>query len=335
MLIRGEQEIYKEFTVMLLDKPITIGKLTCQNRLVMPPMQTNKTNAGHVTDELVAYYRERAVGSRLGIIITEHSCIARNARAAEEQLSIATDDMIPEHKRLTDAIHEGGCMAFVQLNHAGSNGIDKSVSASSVNIPIKKLFKKPRELSIREILSIEEVFAAAAVRAVKAGYDGVEIHCAHGYLLNQFYSPMTNKRTDEYGGSLENRLRITVETVNAVRQAVGGDVPIAVRLGGADYLPGGSKEEDAVQAAILLEKAGVDLLDISGGMCFFMRPGHMEPGFFSSMTEKIRAEASVPVLLTGGIKKVEDAERLLEEGKADLIGVGRALLKDAYWRQEG
>ena len=320
---------------MKLDEPITIGKLTVRNRLVMPPMQTNKTDAGHVTDELVAYYRERAIGSMPGIIITEHSCISWNARAAEEQLSIATDDMIPEHKRLTDAIHEGGCKAFVQLNHAGSNGIDESVSASNVNIPIKKLFKKPRELSIPEILAIEEAFAEAARRAVKAGYDGVEIHCAHGYLLNQFYSSMTNQRTDEYGGCMENRLRITVETVNSVRQAVGGDVPITVRLGGADYLPGGSKEEDAVQAAILLEKAGVDLLDISGGMCFFMRPGHMEPGFFSSMTEKIKGEVSIPVLLTGGIKKAEDAERLLEEGKTDLIGVGRALLKDAYWREKG
>ena len=153
--------------------------------------------------------------------------------------------------------------------------------------------------------------------------------------MTAWRSTVTNKRTDEYGGILENRLRFTVETVTAVRQAVGGDVPVAVRLGGADYLPGGSREEDAVQAAILLETAGVDLLDISGGMCFFMRPGHIEPGFFSSMTEKIKAEVSVPVLLTGGIKKVEDAERLLEEGKADLIGVGRALLKDAYWRGKG
>ena len=148
---------------MLSDEPITIGKLTVQDRLVMPPMQTNKTDEGHVTDELIAYYRERAVGSKPGIIVIEHSCIARNARAAEEQLSIASDDMIAEHKRLTDAIHEGGCMAFVQLNHAGSNGIDESVSASSVNIPIKKLFKKPRDLSVQEILAIEEAFAAAAV----------------------------------------------------------------------------------------------------------------------------------------------------------------------------
>ena len=317
---------------MLLDREIKIGKLSVQNRLVMPPMQTNKTNDGHVTDELVNYYRARAVGSRPGIIITEHSCILQNARAAEKQLSIASDDRIPEHKRLVDAIHEGGCKAFAQLNHAGSNGIDEPVSASNVNIPLKKLSKRPRELTVTEIRSLVDAFAAAADRAVRSGYDGVEIHCAHGYLLDQFYSPITNKRKDAYGGSPENRLRFLLETVCAVRRAVGRDIPVAVRLGGADYLPNGAKEDDAVQAAVFLEAAGIDLLDISGGMCFYMRPGHMEPGYFSSMTEKIKAKTTIPVLLTGGIRKAEDAERLLTEGKADLIGVGRALLKDPCWR---
>ncbi len=187
---------------MILDKEISIGKLTVKNRLVMPPMQTNKTADGHVTDELVAYYRERAVGSRPGVIITEHCCIMPGARAAEKQLMFASDGMIAEHRKLTDAIHEGGASAFIQLNHAGSNGIDDSVSASNVNIPLKKLSKRPRQLTAEEIRFTENAFAAAAVRAVKAGYDGVELHCAHGYLLNQFYSPITNKRKDEYGGGL-------------------------------------------------------------------------------------------------------------------------------------
>ena len=316
---------------MLLQEPILIGKLTVENRLVMPPMQTNKTERGHVTEELVDYYRDRAVRSRPGIIITEHSCIAESGRAAEGQLSLAADELIEEHLRLTDAIREGGSKAFVQLNFAGSNGIGDAVSASAVSIPVKKLTKRPRALTIEEIRQIEEQFAAAALRAVKAGYDGVEIHSAHAYLLNQFYSPMTNKRRDEYGGSLENRLRITLETVALVRQAVGGQIPIAVRLGGADYLPGGSKEEDAVQACRLLEAAGVDLLDLSGGMCFFMRPGHLEAGYFSSMSEKVKAAVSTPVLLTGGVQKIGDAEALLQNSKADLIGVGRALLKDAAW----
>lgn len=316
---------------MLLKESIQIGRIQASNRLVMPPMQTNKTDHGHVTDELVQYYRERAVLSRPGIIITEHSCITESGRAAEGQLSLAADELIDEHRRLTDAIHEGGSKAFVQLNHAGSNGIGNAVSASAVSIPVKKLTKRPRALTVDEIAAIEEQFAAAALRAVRAGYDGVELHCAHGYLLNQFYSPMTNKRTDAYGGALENRLRITLETVARVRQAIGGGVPLAVRLGGADYLPGGSKEADAAEAGRLLEAAGVDLLDLSGGMCFFMRPGHLEAGYFASMTEKVRAAVSIPVLLTGGVHKISDAEALLQSGKADLIGVGRALLKDAAW----
>ena len=319
---------------MLLQQSILIGTLQVENRLVMPPMQTNMTDRGHVTDELVRYYRDRAVLSRPGIIITEHSCIAESGRAAEGQLSLASDELIEEHRRLTDAIREGGSKAFVQLNHAGSNGIGDAVSASAVSIPVKKLTKRPRALTAEEIRRIEEDFAAAALRAVRAGYDGVEIHCAHGYLLNQFYSPMTNKRTDEYGGSLENRLRVTLEIVALVRQAIGGEVPIAVRLGGADYLPGGSKEEDAAGAGRLLEAAGADLLDLSGGMCFFMRPGHLEPGYFSSMSEKVKASVSVPVLLTGGVKKPGEAEALLQKEKADLIGVGRALLKDAAWASE-
>ena len=318
---------------MIFDTPIRIGQLDIPNRLVMPPMQTNKADRGHVTAELVQYYHDRAVYSRPGIIITEHSCIAESGRAAEGQLSITSDEYIEEHRQLTDAIHAGGSKAFVQLNHAGSNGIGESVSASPVTIPAKKLTRRPRELTTNEILEIEAQFAAAAVRAVQAGYDGVEIHCAHGYLLNQFYSPMTNKRKDDYGGSLENRLRFTLETAARVREAVGPSVPIAVRLGGADYLPGGSKEEDAAESSVLLEAAGINLIDLSGGMCFFFRPGHLEPGYFSSMSEKVKARVSVPVLLTGGVQHVVDAEKLLNAGKADLIGVGRALLKDAHWRE--
>jgi 2,4-dienoyl-CoA reductase-like NADH-dependent reductase (Old Yellow Enzyme family) len=142
--------------------------------------------------------------------------------------------MIAGHKRLTESIREGGCTVFAQLNHAGSNGVGEPVSASGVNIPTKKLQKRPRALTVDEIVSIEDAFAAAAERAVKAGYDGVELHCAHAYLLNQFYSPLTNKRKDAYGGTLENRLRFLIETVARVRRAIGPDVPLAVRRGGAD-----------------------------------------------------------------------------------------------------
>ena len=163
----------------------------------------------------------------------------------------------------------------------------------------------------------------------------MEIHSAHGYLLNQFYSPLTNKREDEYGaGCMENRLRFLLETVKAVREAVGPDFPIAVRLGGCDYAEGGSSIRDAVQAAVMLEKAGVDLLDISGGFCSYRKPGDETPGYFSDMTQPIKQRVKIPVILTGGVHSGRQCEKLLEEGLADLIGVGRAILTDSAWAQK-
>ena len=234
------------------------------------------------------------------------------------------------------AIHEAGSAVIAQLNHAGSGAEPETpgvnLSASAVASPRKPESGVPREMTRAEILLTEADFVRAALRAVRAGCDGVEIHSAHSYLLNQFYSPLTNRRTDEYGPqTMENRLRFHLETVDAVRKAVGPDVPIALRLGGADYLPGGSTEEDAVEACRMLEAAGVDLIDLSGGMCGYVRPEHAEPGYFSSMSEKVKAAVDVPVLVTGGVKTIADAEALLQEGKADLIGVGRALYRDARW----
>ena len=309
----------------MLNETISVGTLKLKNRLVMPPMATGKSAGGIVTDDLLEYYRERAVKNGFGLIITEHSCITEAGRASKDQLSISSDDHIPGLKRITDAIHESGTAVIAQLNHAGSAAMPftkgDNVSASAVNIPAKKLLRRPRALSIEEIHEIEGLFVSAALRALAAGYDGVEIHSAHGYLLDQFYSPLTNRR------------EFLVETVKNVRKAIGPDVPIAVRLGGADYLPGGATEEDAVEASRLIETAGADLLDISGGMCFYSRPGHSEAGYFGSMTEKIKKAVRIPVLLTGGVSTVLEAEELMKAEKADLIGIGRAVFKNADWRQ--
>ena len=160
----------------------------------------------------------------------------------------------------------------------------------------------------------------------------MELHAAHGYLLNQFYSPLTNRRTDVYGGqTLDSRIRFLLETLKAVRGAVGEEYPIAVRLGGCDYKEGGSSIADSVSACIALEKAGADLLDISGGLFGYMVSDSREPGYFRDMTAQIKQAVQIPVLLTGGVTTPEQAEKLLAEKAADLIGVGRALLKDPSW----
>ena len=185
-----------------------------------------------------------------------------------------------------------------------------------------------------QIAEIVEQFARAAERAKTAGYDGVEIHSAHAYLLNQFYSPLTNHREDNYGGNIDKRLRIHREVIRAVRDAVGKDFMISLRLGGCDYSEGGSVIEDSVYASKVLADAGIDMLNITGGMCRYTRKGHNEPGYFQDMSSAIKKAVSIPVMLTGGVKTLEDAETLLKNEAADLIGVGREIMKNPYWLNE-
>jgi len=165
----------------------------------------------------------------------------------------------------------------------------------------------------------------------QAGFDGVELHSAHGYLLNQFLSPLTNRRTDRYGGSLENRLRLHIEVIEAVRDAVGPDFLLLLRLGAQDYLEGGTVLADSIEASRHFEAAGVDMLDITGGLSGYVRPGSDEPGYFSELSAPIRSAVSIPVILTGGVTEAGQVEDLLARGDADLIGIGRALLRDSGW----
>lgn len=325
----------------LFTSPIAVGHLTLKNRLVMPPMATAKSDSqGGVTEALCEYYAEKSQGGYLGLVITEHSFIAPEGKASRGQLSIARDEDVEGLSRLTGVLHGNLTPVFAQLNHAGSVA-DREVtgcaprSASAVRSPRASADSEvPQEMTQAQIDDLVEAFAAAALRAKRAGFDGVEIHSAHGYLLNQFYSPLTNHRQDRYtGATLEGRIWLHLEVLQAVRRAVGPDYPVALRLGACDYLEGGTTLDDSVAACRELEKAGVDLLDISGGFCGFNRPGAQGQGYFSELTEAIKGAVSVPVILTGGITDPAAAEELLQAGKADLIGVGRAILKDSHWPQ--
>ena len=317
-------------------EPLSHGKLHLKNRLVMPPMATAKADAdGNMTDELLAYYDEKSRGGALGLVITEHCYITKQGMNRAGQPSIADDGTIEGWRRMTEVFHRNGAKAVMQINHSGGACSSEAtgfevVAPSDVPSPSGR-GETPRPLTHAEIDTIVEEFAAAARRVKQAGFDGVEIHGAHGYLLNQFFSPLTNKRTDEYGGDVSGRIRMHLEVIAAVRSAVGEEFPILLRLGARDYAEGGASIEDSTAAAVAFEGAGVDLLDITGGLTGYVRPGHDEPGYFAELSEAVRSVVSIPVILTGGVTEAEQAEQLLADGKADLIGVGRAILKDSGW----
>jgi len=316
-------------------KPLENCMLTLNNRLVMPPMATSKSKEdGKVSKDILDYYDEKSRGGYISLIIIEHSFIAQKGKASARQLSVADNSTVEELKKLSNIIHKNGSKTVMQINHAGSatsiavTGLD-TVGPSAIANP--RIGNVPKELTIKEIKDIIVGFKDAARRVKEAGFDGVEIHSAHGYLLNQFFSPLTNKRTDEYGGDLLGRIKIHLEIIKVVRDVVGIDFPILLRLGACDYMEGGSTIEDSKMAALEFEKAGVDLLDISGGFCGYIIQGNTSQGYFSSLTQAIKEVVSIPVLLTGGITEVSAAEKLLSDGKADLIGVARAIFKDSKW----
>ncbi len=316
-------------------KPLNVRSMTLANRLVMPPMATAKAEPdGKVSQALLDYYAEKSRGGHIALIIIEHSFITPEGKASENQLSIAEDGMVPGLRKLADAIHRNGSKTAMQINHAGS-AAQKEVTGTIPLAPSASANPRrgdmPREISRKEIGDIVKAFKNAGHRVKEAGFDAVEIHSAHGYLLNQFLSPLTNKRTDDYGGDIANRIRIHLEAIEAVRSAVGPDFPVQVRLGASDFADGGTTIEDSIFAAREFEKAGVDILHISGGFVGYTPPGLTGQGYFAPLSEAIKSAVSIPVILTGGITEIEAAEKLLAEKKADLIGVGRAILLDSTW----
>jgi NADPH2 dehydrogenase len=316
-------------------KELQTKNISLKNRLVMPPMATSKAEVdGKVSKAVLNYYAEKSQGGYISLIIIEHSFIMQEGKASNQQLSIAEDSVVESLKELASIIHKNGSKAAMQLNHAGSAASFEVTGSEPVGpsaVPNPRKGNVPKELAKEDIQHVINAFKQAAGRAKDAGFDAVEIHSAHGYLLNQFFSPLSNKRTDEYGGDVHNRIRVHLEVIKAVREAVGEEFPVLLRLGASDYMKGGSTIEDSIIAAKEFEKAGVNILDISGGFNGYILPGAAEQGYFSPLTEAIKKAVAIPVILTGGITEASAAERLLAEGKADLIGVGRAIYKDSEW----
>lgn len=325
----------------MIKETFKLKNLTLKNRLVMAPVALEKSDHGTVTPELLQYYDQRTQGGYVGLVIIEHSFVRSDGRASKHQLSVANDNDLPGLTKLAKTIHQNGTLAFMQISHAGAaikeGVVDvEGISPSAITNPNGSLgggtFKKTHAMNQEEIDALIKAFVEAALRVKQAGFDGVEIHSAHGYLLNQFYSPLTNHRQDLYtSASIDGRIKLHLELIKAIKQAVGDDFVVGMRLGGCDYMEGGSTIADSVAASIKLQEAGLDFIDISGGMNFFIREDHQEPGYFSDQAKPVKEALSIPVILAGGVKNIDQADELLKQNVADLIGIGRAISKDDSW----
>ncbi len=314
-----------------LFEPITIKSMTIPNRIIMPALTVN-TAMGEINDATVAYYERRAKGGA-GLITIGISPVVPGMVTG---LDISDDRFIPGHKRAVDAIHRHGARANVQLWHPGRYEMTfltgrQAVSASDVAPPIFSK-EKPRALTVEEIKEIVEAFGKAAVRAKEAGYDCVEIIASAGYLISQFMSPVTNLRTDEYGGSLENRARFGTEIIQSIRSKVGDDYPIFVRMVGDELIPGGNRLDDMKQFARIWEDAGADAFNVTAGWHESKEPMitmNVPRGGFVWMAEGIKSALDhAPVAASNRINSAELAEEILEKGKADMVSMARPLVCD-------
>lgn len=304
---------------MTLSDPIQVGTHTLHSRLVMPPMATERCKDGKVSRQMIDYYDRMTKGGYLGLVTIEHSYVSIDGKASPHQLSAADDDNIPGLAKLADTIHENGVPAIMQINHAGM-ATDPRITGRPLLSP---------NMSLAEIARIKDAFVAAAVRSQKAGFDGVEVHSAHGYLLTEFYSPLMNHRTDDYAGdSLVGRTRLQAEILREIRETCGKDFLLSIRFGASDYMNGGSTVKDVPEAAKIFETAGADMISISGGLCGYTRRGSTAPGWFAELSRAAKTTVDIPVMLTGGIQSREQADIFLKQGDADLIGVARAFLRN-------
>ncbi|MFH0897593.1 MAG: NADH:flavin oxidoreductase [Candidatus Bathyarchaeota archaeon] len=314
----------------LLD-PVNIGKLKLRNRIVMPPMATGKaTRDGEITDAQIKHYTERARG--MGLIVVEHSYIMQNGKLSFNQLGIYDDRLISGLSKLVKAVHKHRIAITTQINHAGGKAVSSIIGTSPVGPSPIPIFKEtPRELDTDEIDELVEAFGQASRRTVEAGFDAVEIHGAHGFILNQFLSPLTNKREDKFGGSFENRARFPLRVVERVRKEVGNGFPLLYRLGADDFMDDGLSLEDTKVFAKMLADAGVDTIDVSGGIGGSNPSGLKGQGYLFPLAEGIKKVVKVPVIGVGGITEAEYADKAVREGRVDLVAVGRTLLVDPEW----
>ncbi len=332
-----------------LFKPLTIKKVSIRNRIVMPAMNTNFAEVdGSVSERFLKYYVERGKGGA-GLLIVSSAYIDPAARKRVGSLLIHDDRLIPKLRKLTDAVHATGARILQQINHNGrllvsSKELKTAVSAIPVGpSAIRHLVtgEFSRALTVDEIQELIEKFGQGARRAKEAGFDGVEIHGSHGYLINEFFSRYSNLRTDEYGGTLENRMRFPLEVYRRVRELTGDDFLVGYRVSGREFAPVETPIEEVIAFCQRLEREGTDLLHVSAGnsetasmSLKVTPPGSVSRGCYADLAGAVKAKVGIPVVTVGRINTPEIAEQILQAGKADLVATGRALIADPHWPEK-
>ncbi|UWD46899.1 NAD(P)/FAD-dependent oxidoreductase [Clostridioides difficile] len=320
-------------------EPLIIKRMNVKNRIVMPPMGTNfGGESGEFKDEHIKYYEQRAKGGT-GLIIVENACIDFPLGSnGTTQIRIDHDRYIPALYKLTENLHKHGACAAIQINHSGASAMPDRINGltpvSSSNIPSKNGGTIPRELKKEEILDIAKKYGKAAKRAQIAGFDAVEIHAGHSYLISQFLSPIYNKRTDEFGGSLENRARFAKLVIDEVRDEVGALFPISLRVSADEFIEGGNTLDDTLKLLEYLNEE-VDIYNVSAALNdsiqFQIDTMTLEDGWRSYMSKAVKKRFGKATIITGNIRNPEIASKILENNEADFIGMGRGLIAEPNW----
>ena len=324
---------------------LTIKTLVLKNRIMVSPMCQYSSLDGFASDWHLVHLGSRAVGGA-GIVMFEASAVSPEGRITANDLGIYKDEHIENLQRITTFVHQEGAFAGIQLAHAGrkascqapweggqqikpENGGWQTWAPSA--IPFKESDDLPREMSVEDIQAVKDDFAKATHRAVEAGFKIIEIHAAHGYLINEFLSPLANKREDKYGGNFENRARFLIEIIDKVKIVWPADLPIFVRISASDWVEGGWDITDSVKLSLLLKNKGVDLIDCSSGGVVRDAKIEVGPGYQVSFAKDIRRETGILTGAVGMITEVDQANEIIESGKADLVIMAREFLRDPYF----
>lgn len=323
---------------MLFDQ-FNLAGIELKNRIVRSATYEKRADVdGFVTDALVEFYKELTRGG-IGLIITGNALVHVSGRSVPQMLCIHNDHYIDRLKRLTDAIHSLDGKVVIQLVHGGRQcfpillGGERPLAPSEVYDPVTKVI--PKAMSNEEIWEIIEAFGDAARRAMYAGFDGVQIHGAHGYLVSEFLSPHTNRRDDYWGGDEERRFHFLEEVYKAMRSEVGNNYPILIKINADDFIEGGLRPEESLRISKRLEELGIDAIEISGGMyesgTKTAQPNILnkeQEAYFRDSSRLFKKELNVPIMLVGGIRSKDVAEDILERGDADLISLSRPLIRE-------